>query len=174
MDQAEITRLVQERFGGRVLRAYVFRGQHAVTIAPYDLRDVALFLRDDRALDFDMLVDIGGVDYLSYGDDRAWRFEVAYQFYSLAGNHRTRVKVAVPDESVAVPSLWDVWRVANWMEREVFDQYGIRFEGHPNLRRILNHEDFVGHPLRKDYPIHKRQKCLHPIENLLTDDPEHA
>ena len=174
MDQAEIARRVHDRFGDKILQAYEFRGQHAVTVAPKDLRDVLLFLRDEPELDFNMLMDVGGVDYLEYGDDRAWRFEIAYQMYSMAGNHRFRVKVAVTDDTVEVPTVWDLWKVANWMEREIFDMYGVRFAGHPNLRRILCHEDFEGHALRKDYPINKRQKLIRPVENLLTDDPEWA
>lgn len=203
MEQAEILKRVQERFADRVVRSQVEFGQAAVTVRPEDLREVVLFLRDDPDLAFEQLIDVGGVDYLGYPDEEAvdpalrsvssihagrevaqvaepapvkrqWRFEVAYQFRSLTHGHRFRVKVAVPDDPLEVPSLWDIWRTANWMEREVFDQYGVRFRGHPNLRRILNHEDFRGHPLRKDYPINKRQRCTRPIENLLTDDPEWA
>lgn len=189
MDQVEISRRVRERFGDRILRSAEHRGQACVTVRPQDLRDVLLWLRDDPELDFNMLMDLGGVDYLTYpnpdGEDeddegerlyggRPWRFEVAYQMYSLSKNHRFRVKVAVKDDKVEVPTVWDLWRVANWMEREVYDLFGVRFSGHPNLRRILCHEDFVGHALRKDYPINRRQTLTRPIEYLLTDDPEWA
>ena len=116
-------------------------------------------------------MDVGGVDYLGYpdDDDREWRFEVAYQLYSMKLNHRFRVKVGVPDDSVEVPSVWDLWAIANWEEREVYDMYGIRFAGHPNLRRILCHDEFVGHALRKDYPINKRQKLSQPSEIILCE-----
>lgn len=189
MDQAEISRRVQERFGNRLLATGEHCGQHFVTVAPKDLREVLAFLRDEADLALDMLVDVGGVDYLKFptedGEDedddgnplfggRSWRFEVAYQLRSMAKNHRFRVKVGVKDDTVSVPSIWDMWRVANWMEREVFDLFGLRFDGHPNLRRILCHDDFVGHALRKDYPINKRQTLTRPVENLLTDDPEWA
>ena len=189
MDQAEISRRVTERFGDRILASGEFQGQHHLTIGPADLRAVLVFLRDEADLDFNVLMDLGGVDYLKYpspedaedGDDdqplyggRAWRFEVAYQMFSMAKNHRFRVKVAVKDDSVTVPTVWDLWRTANWMEREVFDMFGVRFDGHPNLRRILCHEEFVGHALRKDYPITRRQPLARPVEHLLTDDPEWA
>ncbi|MFZ5475565.1 MAG: NADH-quinone oxidoreductase subunit C [Myxococcota bacterium] len=176
MDEAAVSARVNEKFGARVLANYNFRGQWAVTVAPETLREVLTFLRDDPELAFDFLSDVGGVDYLTHPDaeERAWRFEVAYQMYSIQKNHRFRVKVAVRDESVEVPSVWDLWAIANWEEREVFDMFGIRFTGHPNLRRILNHDEFVGHPLRKDYPINKRQKLSQPSENLLTDRSELA
>ena len=174
MQQADITARIQARFGARIVATSEFRGQFAVTIRPADLIEVATFLRDEPELDFNMLMDLGGVDYLDYGDDREWRYEIAYQFYSIARNHRIRIKVAVEDETVQVPTLHSLWRNANWMEREVFDQFGVVFSGHKNLRRILNHEDFVGHPLRKDYPINRRQRLSRPIEHLIPDDPEWA
>lgn len=173
MDEATISARVQDRFGDRILGIYSHAGQHAVTIAPGDLRDVLCFLRDEPELAFEMLMDVGGVDYKGY-DDRDHRFEVAYQMYSVSLNHRFRVKVAVTDDTVEIPTVWDLWRVANWMEREVWDMFGVRFTDHPNLRRILCHDDFVGHALRKDYPINKRQQLSRPVELLLTDDPDHA
>jgi len=177
MDQAEIQARLTAEFGDRILSTYSFRGQSAVTVAPKDLVHVAEFLRDEPELDFNQLMDVGGVDYLDYppdGDDgREHRFEVAYQFFSLTKNHRFRVKVGV-DEGASVPSLWLHWRVANWMEREVYDLFGVTFDGHPNLRRILCHDDFKGHALRKDYPKERRQRLSRPVELLLTDDPEWA
>jgi len=187
MEQAEISTRVQQELGDRVVEAGDFRDQHWVVVRPDALHDVLSFLKDQPDLDFNVLIDVGGVDYQGHPDDKEWRFEVAYQLLSLAHSHRFRVKCAVDsgleddgtgtgEESggVSVPSVWQLWRTANWMEREVFDQYGIHFTGHPNLRRILNHDAFVGHPLRKDYPINKRQKLARPVDNLLTDDPEWA
>lgn len=173
MNEAEIAARVNERFGARILENYNFRGQHAVTIRPADLREVLLYLRDTPELGMDWLIDVGGVDYLGY-DDRDWRFEVVYATRSMAHNHRFRVKVAVTDESVSVPSVWDLWGTANWMEREVWDLYGVRFDGHPNLRRILCHDEFVGHALRKDYPINRRQKLSKPSESILCEKSELA
>ncbi len=176
MVERDIMARVQAQFGERVLASYEFRGQCAVTVRPADLRAVLVWLRDDGEINADWLLDVGGVDYLGYpdDDDREWRYEVAYQVYSMAKNHRFRVKVAVPEGAESVPSVWDLWAVANWMEREVWDLYGIRFEGHPNLRRILCHDEFEGHALRKDYPINKRQKLSQPAENLLCDKVEWA
>ncbi len=174
MEQARISEMLQEFLGGRVVEAGDFQGQHWVTVKPDALPDALHYLRDTPDLDFNMLMDVSGVDYSEHPTDKEWRFEVAYQMYSLAQNHRFRIKVAVDDDTVAVPSVWKSWRTANWQEREVFDQYGVKFSGHPNLRRILNHDDFVGHPLRKDYPINRRQKLSRPIEHLLTDDPDWA
>lgn len=179
MQEAEIVQRLQARFGARIRATYELRGQHAVTILPQDLVEVLTWLRDEPELDFNMLMDVGGVDYQGFGtedeqDEREHRFEVVYAMFSYKLRHRIRVKVAVRDDSVEVPSVWELWRTANWMEREVWDMYGIRFTGHPNLRRILNHEDFKGHPLRKDYPINRRQTLSRPIENLLTDKQEWA
>ena len=182
MDQAAIAAVIKERFGARILSEYNFRNQHSLTIAPADLREVLTFLRDEPSLDMNMLMDVGGVDYMGYDADpddddapaRPHRFEVVYAMFSLKLRHRIRIKVAVKDDSVEVPSVWDLWRVANWMEREVWDMYGVRFTNHPNLRRILNHDDFEGHPLRKDYPINKRQKLSRPADWLLTDKQEWA
>jgi NADH-quinone oxidoreductase subunit C len=174
MLESDITAKLRERLGERVLAHSVTQGQESITIRPADLLEVASFLKSDPDISMEMLMDVGGVDYLGYGDDREWRYEVAYHFYSLSKNHRYRVKVAVEDDTVEVPTLHSLWRVSNWMEREVYDQYGLRFAGHKNLRRILNHDDFVGHPLRKDYPIQRRQKLSRPSEHLIPDDPEWA
>lgn len=164
MTEADVAARVQEHLGARVIETGAFRGQHVVTVAPKDLRDTLLFLRD--TLQFEWLIDVGGVDYLGY-DEREWRFEVVYAMLSMQHNVRFRVKVAVTDDSVHVPSVWDLWAIANWEEREVWDMYGVVFDGHPNLRRILCHDEFVGHPLRKDYPINRRQKLSAPSENIL-------
>lgn len=181
MTERQIMSRVEAQFGAKVLRSYEFRGQCAVTINPADLRDVLVFLRDDPEIGADWLMDVGGVDYLGYSpvdgsgdDDREWRYEVAYQVYSMTLNHRFRVKVAVGEQSTEVPSVWDLWAIANWMEREVWDLFGITFTGHPNLRRILCHDEFQGHALRKDYPINKRQKLSAPSENVMCAKVEWA
>jgi NADH-quinone oxidoreductase subunit C len=110
-----------------------------------------------------MLMDLTAVDYVKYpGREDGPRFEVVYHLYSLEHNHRLRAKVRVDEDDASVPSAVDLWPIANWMEREVWDMFGIRFEGHPDLRRLLMYEEFVGHPLRKDYPITRRQPLIGP------------
>ena len=108
-----------------------------------------------------MLTDLTAVDYLG----ETPRFEVVYHFYSTIQNRRVRIKARVSEEAAELASVCDLFASANWMEREVFDLYGIRFTGHPDLRRILLYEEFEGHPLRKDYPKEKRQPLVGPIEN---------
>jgi NADH-quinone oxidoreductase subunit C len=122
------------------------------------IEDVLGFLRDDPELEFEMLTDLTAVDYL--GEQP--RFEVVYHLYSVAKNHRLRVKARVPEGDPVIASAASLYASANWMEREVFDLYGIRFDGHPDLRRILLYDQFEGHPLRKDYPKEKRQPLLGP------------
>jgi NADH-quinone oxidoreductase subunit C len=117
--------------------------------------DVLRGLRDDAATRFDRLTDLTAVDYLG----RSPRFEVVYQLHSLAHRHRLRVKTGVPEDDATVPTVSGLWTAALWAEREVFDLFGIRFDGHPDLRRILLYPEFVGHPLRKDYELGRR----HPL-----------
>jgi len=96
-------------------------------------------------------------------EGNASRFEVTYHFYSLSKNHRIRLKVPLDEKSPEVDSLTALWASADWFEREVWDMFGIVFKNHPNLKRILMYEEFVGHPLRKDYPVNKRQPLIGPI-----------
>jgi NADH-quinone oxidoreductase subunit C len=133
-------------------------GDATAVVREFYLLDVMRFLRSDPTLAFDMLSDVCAVDYLP----RQPRFEVVYHLYSVAKNHRLRVKVQVDGQTPSVPSLVELWASANWMEREVFDLYGIRFTGHPDLRRILLYDEFEGHPLRKDYPKERRQPLVGP------------
>jgi len=116
------------------------------------LADLARDLRDDKETQFDLLLDLAGADY----PDRDERFEAIYHLYSIPRNQRMRLKVPVAEDDVTLPSLIPVWKAADWFEREAYDMFGLRFEGHPNLRRILTHEAFQGHPLRKDYDATRR------------------
>jgi NADH-quinone oxidoreductase subunit C len=119
--------------------------------------------RDAAGLAFDMLTDLTAVDYLKFpGREDDPRFEVVYQLYSIRHNHRLRVKVRVEEDDAVVPTAVPLWPIADWLEREVWDMFGVRFEGHPDLRRLLLYEEFVGHPLRKDYPINRRQPLIGP------------
>ena len=132
-------------------------GVTAVVAAPY-LHNAVQFLKEEAGIKFDMLVDIAGIDYLTYPNHEGPRFAVSYAFKSMKNpGARIRLKVLVSEESLKVPTISDLYANANWYEREVYDQFGVIFEGHPDLRRLLNHVEFVGHPLRKDYPAQKRQ-----------------
>ena len=116
-------------------------------------------MRDDPGLAYEQLIDVCGVDYLDYGRESAKdarqgsRYAVVYHLLSLQHNHRLRLRTFLDDEMPLVASVVDVWSAANWFEREAFDLFGIVFEGHPDLRRILTDYGFVGHPFRKDFPL---------------------
>ncbi len=150
-------------FGGRIVETHAHRGDHTAVVERSALLDVLRFCRDEADLGFDILMDLTAVDYLKYpGREFGPRFEVVYHLYSLAHNHRLRLKVRVEEDDARVPSAVPLWPVANWFEREVWDMFGIRFDGHPDLRRLLMYEEFQGHPLRKDYPVNKRQPLIGP------------
>ncbi|HLE82891.1 MAG TPA: NADH-quinone oxidoreductase subunit C, partial [Thermoanaerobaculia bacterium] len=116
------------------------------------LADLARDLRDGRETRFDLLLDLCGVDF----PDREERFEAVYHLYSIPRNARLRLKVPLTEADPTLPSLIPVWKAADWFEREAYDMFGFGFEGHPNLRRLLTHEAFRGHPLRKDYDATRR------------------
>lgn len=123
-------------------------GETTLTVAPGDLIEVLTYLRDDDKCQFAVLIDICGVDY----PEREKRFDVVYHLLSPRLNQRIRVKTTT-DEVLPVPSANEVFPAANWFEREAYDMYGIRFSGHPDLRRLLTDYGFQGHPLRKDFPL---------------------
>ena len=135
------------------------RGEASAIVDPAHVVPVLSFLRDDEATSFEMLMDLTAVDHLGRRDER---FEVVYHLYSVAHGHRLRVKAGVPESDPVIDSVTGVWPAANWLEREVWDLYGIRFRGHPDLRRLLLYEEFEGHPLRKDYPKTGRQPLVGP------------
>jgi NADH-quinone oxidoreductase subunit C len=149
----EVLATVESLCGARVREKHQNFGDATVVIDRDGAFEVFRALREHADLGFDLLTDLTVVDYLG----RAPRFEVVYHLYSLGKSHRVRVKIRVPEEDPSVPSLSGIWKSANWLEREAWDMFGIRFAGHPDLRRILMYEEFVGHPLRKDYPFNKRQ-----------------
>ena len=150
---AKIIDILRERFGDAILDAHSQHGDDTVVVERGRLLDVLRHLRDGEELAFDMASDLTAIDWLG----REPRFEVVYHLYSLRHKHRVRVKCGVPEEDPAVPSAVAIWSGLNWFEREVWDMYGIKFTGHPNLRRIFMYDEFVGHPLRKDYPKERRQ-----------------
>lgn len=129
--------------------------QLCVRLPAARLLEAMRFLRDDPRTRFEQLIDVTCVDYLEY-PDAADRFGVTYSLLSHTHNHRLWIKVFVNDPQPRVPSVTEIWQGANWPEREVFDLFGIAFDGHPDLRRILTPDQFVDHPLRKDYPLRGR------------------
>ncbi len=135
------------------LAASEFRGQTRVIAPPDLLLDVLRTLKDQHGFDF--LVDITCVDYLNYRDAKD-RFGLVYLLANTETNDRITVRCFVNDPEPSVPSVVELWEGANWLEREVWDMFGIRFAGHPDLRRILLPEEFAAHPLRKDYPLQGR------------------
>ncbi len=151
---------LKERWPEDVVELHDFRGDETAVIKRESLLRIADFIKRDSQFDLNVLIDLTAVDGLPL----KWkpRFEVVYHFYSTAKNHRLRLKVRVEQEDAVVASLTGIWPVANWFEREVWDMFGIRFEGHPDLKRILMYEEFSGHPLRKDYPYNKRQPLIGP------------
>ncbi len=174
---------IDDRFAGQLTRIESTCGELTYELGKDDLLAVATALRDDAEFGFEQLVDVCGVDYLTYGQDE-WvtesatgsgfsrgverptiildesdtfdprRFAVVYHLLSLQNNHRLRLRVFTGENNPPmVPSLVEVWNSATWYEREVFDLFGVLFEGHPDLRRILTDYGFIGHPFRKDFPL---------------------
>ena len=182
---------VDKRFPDAVLSRHAYRGDATLVLGREFLVEVARFLKEDPAFKMNFLVDLSAVDYSAYGkkaapalyassgiqlspspqipDEDPWpgppgkaRFAVVYHFYSLKHKHRLRLVVPVTEAEAELDSLTSLWAGADWLEREVWDMFGIRFQGHPNLTRILMYEEFEGHPLRKDYSVNKRQPLIGP------------
>jgi len=192
MNPSSLIESVRVRFPDAVLASHAYRGDATVVVVPPSLLEVARFLKEDPALKMNYLMDLTAVDYSTFGkgptpaffassgvaqspssqipDEDPWpgppdpaRYAVVYHFYSLAHKHRLRLVVPVEQADAEVDSLTSLWPGANWLEREVWDMFGIRFRGHPDLKRILMYKEFEGHPLRKDYPVNKRQPLIGPV-----------
>jgi len=157
MSQKVLDRL-RAQLDARILSASRFRGDEEAVVAPADWKAVATFLRDDPECTMDHFIDLTAVDYPER-EPEIPRFDVILLLRSLAKNHRVRLKTRVRDGE-PLDTLSGVWKGADWTEREVFDMFGVTFRGHPDLRRILMYDEFVGYPLRKDYPIQKTQPLL--------------
>ena len=185
--------IVRNMFPQWVIATHQYRGDETLLIKREGLLEVCRFLRDDPRTAFNFLMDLTCVDYLTFGKRlesmpttvtpsplpyfmkpkpvaETWqrsgdgaRLEVVYHLYSHTHTRRLRVKVPVGAADAVVDSVTGLWKAADWFEREVWDMFGIRFTGHPNLKRILMYEPFDGHPLRKDYPVRKRQPLIGPI-----------
>ena len=150
----KLAQRIRERFGDRITDAPVVHGELTVIIEKDCLLPICEALHDDAEFAFAQCMDVVGVDYLEYGNG-AWegpRYAVVYHLLSVEHNHRLRVKTFVDGEPPIVDSVVGIWASANWYERETFDMFGIVFEGHPDLRRILTDYGFIGHPMRKDFP----------------------
>jgi NADH-quinone oxidoreductase subunit C len=170
---------LRQRFGDKLLSSSIAYGQLTLELTPADLVEVCLALRDEEQFQFTQLSDLCGVDYLSYGQvewetqdttstgfsrgvsagaitENAYittRYSVVYHLLSTVHNRRLRLRCFVDNESPRLSSVVSIWAAANWYEREAFDLFGLMFEGHPDLRRILTDYGFIGHPFRKDFPL---------------------
>jgi NADH-quinone oxidoreductase subunit C len=150
---------LKKRFPESILETHSHRGDDTALVKKEDISAICTFLRDDPELLYNFMMDLTAVDY--FGKDP--RFEVVYHLYSLKHNKRVRIKAGVSESDCTIDSIVSVWPSADWFEREAYDMYGVTFKGHPELRRILLYEEFQGHPLRKDYPLKKRQPLIGPI-----------
>jgi NADH-quinone oxidoreductase subunit C len=139
---------LQEKFPNSILEVKAFRSEVTVTVVKKEVLDICKFLHSDPDLQYHLLTDLCGVDFFP----ETPRFEVVYHLYSIKNNQRLRLKTKV-GESESVSSVESVWKVANWYEREAYDLFGITFENHPDLRRIMLWDGYEGHPLRKDFPV---------------------
>jgi NADH-quinone oxidoreductase subunit C len=149
-DMAENNRAVlklKERFAASILDVKEFRGEVTVTVKKEDVVEICRFLKKELA--YNLLTDVTAVDYLG----KEPRFMVVYNLYSIPNKDRLRLKAPVAEQDCTIATVSTLWNSANWLEREVYDLFGITFAGHPDLRRILMTDDWIGHPLRKDYPL---------------------
>lgn len=166
--ESPVLELLIEQHAKDIVDTHARFGDTTAIIKAESLLEVMEVLRDGRGFEFDMLTDLTAVDYCK----QTPRFEMVYHLYSVAKNQRLRIKARVPQvastdsnydgHEFVIASVTKVWPAANWLEREVWDMYGIHFRGHPDMRRLLLYEEFQGHPLRKDYPKEKRQPLIGP------------
>jgi NADH-quinone oxidoreductase subunit C len=148
MDRSLAGDLLKGKFPEAVLKIEEFRGEISISVDVNKIRAVMAFLKDGENLKYDLLLDLAGVDFA----DESPRFMVAYLLHSTKFNNKLRIKTRVAEDG-ALDTVSDIWKAADWLEREAYDMFGIKFTNHPGLKRILLTEDFVGHPLRKDFPL---------------------
>jgi NADH-quinone oxidoreductase subunit C len=193
MNAESLIQAVEDRFPQAVESSHAFRGDATLIVRRDSILELARTLKDDPAFQMNFLMDLTAVDFSAFGTKPSpaffassgvpvhpspatipvedpwpgpppsWRFVVVYHFFSLALKHRLRVEVPLDEDDAEVDSITSLWGGANWLEREVWDMFGIRFRGHPDLKRILMYDEFDGHPLRKDYPVKKRQPLIGPV-----------
>jgi len=151
MDRCLAGDLLKGKFPEAVLKIEEFRGETSITVAPQTIRAVMTFLKESENLYYDLLLDVAGVDFAG----QVPRFMIAYLLHSTKFNNKLRIKTWIAEDG-ALDTVSDIWKAANWLEREAYDMFGIIFNDHPYLKRILLTEEFVGYPLRKDFPLEGR------------------
>ncbi|MBT3367299.1 MAG: NADH-quinone oxidoreductase subunit C [Nitrospina sp.] len=151
MTGEEIVEKVKAGLPDALLDTALPQGDAVIFVAPDCLQKVATFLKDDPSLKFDYLSDVCGVDYLL--EEREPRFEAVYLLYSIDHRHSVRIRVGIEEENPSVPTVSEIWKGALYPEQELFDMFGINVEGHPKMERLIMPKEWVGHPLRKDYPL---------------------
>jgi NADH-quinone oxidoreductase subunit C len=150
MSPQEIAEIVKSQFPSEVIEIVTFRDQLSLLVKKSRIFEIMTYLHDSPDLSFDYLADLCGVDYQGRKDHR---FEVVYNLLSIQHNHPIRIKAMVSEIECSIDSVVGIWAGANWHERECYDMFGITFNNHPDLRRILMPDDWEGYPLRKDYPL---------------------
>jgi NADH-quinone oxidoreductase subunit C len=155
MEKETILERLRQEFPAGVKEVSTPLGDEVAVIGKEALLQIATFLKNGPG-EFAMLLDLTCVDY----PDRQLRFEMVYHFFSLSRKRRLRIKTGLDESDLRIASLTSLWKNANWLEREVYDLFGVHFEGHPDLRRIFMYDGFEGHPLRKDYPLRRRQPLI--------------
>lgn len=153
---------LKARFGQAIVATETAHGQECVTLDREQAPAAFLALRDEPEFAFNFLTDLTAVDW----PERKPRFEVVYHLFSLSNRQRLRVKIGIHAHDAWVHSAYGIWKSADWTERECYDMFGIDFKGHPDLRRILLYDSFVGHPLRKDYPYNRRQPVVEEVDSI--------
>ncbi len=149
----KISEFVRARFPDAIIREEDFRGQQSFLVKPDSLLDICRALLDNPDADTRLLSDITCVDWLDHDEEKYGRFEVVYNLYSITHRYRLLLKVRVDGDKPHLPSVIGLWNGANWLEREVWDLFGVFFDGHPEMTKILTPDDLEGHPLRRDYPL---------------------
>lgn len=152
MEKKKVLEDLRDKFLEKIKQISVEFRDEAIIIDKDSLLDIVKFLKNDPYA-FTMLLDLTCVDYKGQKE----RFQMVYHLFSLSNNQRLRIKTSLPEKDSSIDSLTSLWNNANWLEREVYDMFGIRFNGHPDLRRIFMYDGFEGYPLRKDYPLRGRQ-----------------
>ncbi len=141
-----------EKFKSEIVAEEYLRKDLTVIVKPEKIREILTFLKKDASTKFEMLMDLFAMDYLKFRPETPERFAVIYILYSMTTHKHLRIKTYLPESKPEIDSIHDIYKAANWNEREAWDMFGVVFKNHPNLIRILCHNDFVGHPMRKDYP----------------------